>query len=83
MHTQSMEAHERPYIKEAPSHCKNNQPSSVTDPIMENKSTTDVLMSIPPEDALEIARGRKTNLYRCYLLPATGRTAVISIDSIQ
>ncbi|KGO65542.1 hypothetical protein PITC_018600 [Penicillium italicum] len=40
---------------------------------MEKKSATDVFMSIPPEDALEIARGRKTNVYRNYPLPATVR----------
>ncbi|CAP95030.1 hypothetical protein PCH_Pc21g01330 [Penicillium rubens Wisconsin 54-1255] len=40
---------------------------------MEKKSTTDVFMSISPEDALESARGRKTNVYRSYPLPATVR----------
>ncbi|KAJ5178399.1 uncharacterized protein N7500_001098 [Penicillium coprophilum] len=40
---------------------------------METKSTTDIFMSIPPEDALEVGRGRKTNVYRSYPLPATVR----------
>ncbi|KAJ5952744.1 uncharacterized protein N7479_011157 [Penicillium vulpinum] len=40
---------------------------------METKSTTDIFMSISPEDALEIARGRRTNVYRSYPLPATVR----------
>ncbi|KAJ5497322.1 hypothetical protein N7463_009309 [Penicillium fimorum] len=40
---------------------------------METKSITDVFMCIPPKDALEVARGRKTNVYRSYPLPATVR----------
>lgn len=40
---------------------------------METKSTTDVFMSIPPEDAPEIGRGRKTNVFRSYPLPPTVR----------
>ena len=57
------------------SHYMINRPlsSSSTVLAMEKKSTTDVFMSIPPEDALEIARGRKTNVYRSYPLPATVR----------
>lgn len=40
---------------------------------MEKKSTTDVFMSILPEDALEIGRSRKTTVSRSYPLPATVR----------
>ncbi|CRL20783.1 unnamed protein product [Penicillium camemberti] len=40
---------------------------------METKSTTDVFMSILPEDALEIGRSRKTTISRSYPLPATVR----------
>ncbi|KAJ5200555.1 hypothetical protein N7472_005759 [Penicillium cf. griseofulvum] len=40
---------------------------------METKSTTDVFMSIPAEDGLEIARGRKTSVCRSYSLPPTVR----------
>ncbi|CAI7632637.1 unnamed protein product [Penicillium glandicola] len=40
---------------------------------MEKKSTTDIFMSISPEDALEIARGRKAHVNRTYALPSTVR----------
>lgn len=40
---------------------------------MEKKSTTDIFMSILPEDALEIGRSRKTTVSRSYPLPGTVR----------